>query len=95
MRKIRQSEQKQWIKTIEIKGNSDKIAPKRNSNRLSTLERESQQKGKLTQKKGKQTDEKNREINVTKIKLLRNSKCKKKIPYLNSSNNKKHVLKYE
>jgi hypothetical protein len=80
VRKIRQSEQKQRIKTIEIKGTSDKTAPKRNSNNLSTLERESQRKGKLTQKKGKQTDEKNREINTTKIKLLRNSKCKTKIP---------------
>jgi hypothetical protein len=50
-------------------------------------------KGKPTKEKAdaekvnKQT-RKNREINATKIKLLRNSKCKRKMPYLNSSNKK-------
>ena len=68
----------------KIKGASDKTAPKRNSNRLSTLERESQQKGKLTQKKvNKQTRKTENQCNKNKKKLLRNSNYKKKIPYLN------------
>jgi hypothetical protein len=51
MRKVRQSGLKQQNRIIKIKRTSDKTAPKRNSNRLSKLEKESQRKGNLTQKR--------------------------------------------
>ncbi len=72
---------------IQIKRTSDNIAPKK-FKQVIYLRKGKSTKGKANATKGKQTDEKNREINATKIKLLRNSKCKTKIPYLNSSNNR-------
>ncbi len=92
VRKICQSEQKRRTKTIEIKGTSDKNSAKKKFKQVIHLRKGKPTKGKAdAEKVNKQTRKTENQCN--KIKLLRNSKCKKIIPYLNSSNNKEYVLK--